>query len=312
MADSFDNNQEALKATRNVQSKTLEALQRMQKQAAETQDIGHATLQQLEEQDHRMDNTVTATTNLNDNLNKASKLQDRFGFLSMQFGTKRLAQRLVKKEDQFNGITVAKNRKVDAVEAPKFKRRGPRPKKGMNNDDAVETTFGSMDSMDHLLESNKKESQEISHQVDKAELFAAAKRPTKGSHKSKKQGHNKDNKSTTSKHRDEPIPMTEEERMELAEIDADDMAVDAGLDIMAKQLDSLMTISKSMGETAQQQNSKLTKIHSDMDRADLTSKQINQRTKLFTMNRRQKNKERNKFETPMSTQTMAAKMSLGL
>jgi hypothetical protein len=45
----FDSNQEALEATRNVQKETLRALERMQRQAAETQAVGHATLEQLQE-----------------------------------------------------------------------------------------------------------------------------------------------------------------------------------------------------------------------------------------------------------------------
>lgn len=302
MDNEFDSNAEALQATRDLQKKSLDALERIQNQAAETQAIGLETMDQLDQQGQRMDSALNATKELNDQLGKASKLQDRFGFLSMQFANKAAAKSQVKTEEKFRtGKSSKKEKKskqknsddTTSTEAPKFKRRGARPKKGAVQEEKPV-------SMDDLVSSTTKKSNDLKNEVDRNELFAGAKpknkpmRAGKRADKRKQQPPVKD------------TPMTDLERRDLAEIEADDKAVDAGLDILGNQVESLLQISKGMGETVQLQNGKLDDIDKGLTKADNKSKQVNQRAKLFTLNRRQKRKEKNKFETPVSMKANAA------
>lgn len=303
-----NNNQEALAATRNVQSQTLQAVQRMQVQAAESQAIGHATIEQLQEQDGRMNRTLNATSKLKDSLNKASKLQDRFGMLSLQFGTKKQAKKLVKQENKFNG-----KEEKEEVQPKTFKRRGPRPKKNapgkMEAESIAASSFNTNSSMDSIVQASVRESHDMTHQVDRAELFAGAKsKPQKMKKHQRDYGHNNSN----NKSQQQQQPLTDQERHELSAIAADDQAVDAGLDVLGTQVESLLTLSQTMGDTASQQTKKLSSIHADMDKAHAQQQRVNQRAKLFTLNRKQKQKEKNKFQTPLSTQTMAAKTAMGL
>jgi hypothetical protein len=285
--DGFASNAAALQATRDLQQKSIDALHRIQSQAAETQAIGLETMQQLDEQDQRMDSAMESTKRLRDNLKKASKLQDRFGFLSLQMGNKKTAKKQLKAEETFR--TGGSSNGTDT--APKFKRRGPRTKKEPLAVDASHI------SMDDVVAQTSKQSRELQQQVDRNELFADAKP--------------KATETQTAKSRRAPspsddTPLTEQERRELREIEADDKAVDVGLDILGNQMEHLLGMAKDMGETVQQQNAKLGEIDKGLSKADDRSKQVNQRAKLFTMNRRQKRNEMNKFQTPMSMKASAA------
>jgi hypothetical protein len=220
--------------------------------------------------------------------------------LSLQFGTKKKARQEVKREKNNmannNNVAAASSSSTatatDEKPTSTFKRRGPRPKKNggaTNNNNNVDstTTFSTSTtpaSMDHVLETSIKESKEMSNQVDRAELFAGAKIPKKKNKTKKHRDYGHQSNNNKNKKKTEPTtttPLTDQERAELAEIHADDKAVDAGLDILSHQVDSLMVLSKTMGETAQQQTSKLSTIHKDMDKADHKAQKINVRAKLF-------------------------------
>jgi hypothetical protein len=327
---SFENsttNQQALQATRNVQSKTLQALERIQTQAAETQAMGHATLQQMEQHDARMNRTMEATAQLNSNLHQASKLQDRFAVWSLQLGTKRVARQLVKKEKKFfggggSGSNNNKNNKNHSKDStttstpPTFKRRGPRPKKGHPTD-----AFTPPSSIDDIMETSMKESHDMTHQMDRNELFAGVTKQHPSSQlssttKSRRfREYSSCKPDTRQRNADEgggAQLLNDEEQSELAQIDIDDKLVDNGLETLALQMDQLHELSKTMGDTARQQTNKLNVIHKDMDHADDKSRRINQRVKLFTLNRQQKTKERNKFESRLSMQAMACKTAMGI
>ena len=85
--------------------------------------------------------------------------------------------------------------------------------------------------------------------------------------------------------------LTDEDQRELDAIKADDAAVDAGIDILGNQVESLLQISKQMGETTTSQNKKLDTVQNDLSKANDKTHTVNQRAKLFMLNRRQKKKE---------------------
>jgi hypothetical protein len=212
----------------------------------------------------------------------------------LNWGAKQTAKRHIKAEEKFRtgGKSEKKKSKKskkdknkthdeETATSPKFKRRGPRPKKNNHKVGAVEEDELNID---NVLLKTSRTSEETKNEVDRAELF--------GDRKPSKQ------KEAKKKHENDinPVALTDEERRELASIDADEKAIDTGLDILGNQVESLLLLSKQINETTRTQNKKLDKIDNQMDKADEKSKLVNQRAKLFTMNRRQKKKENTKFE----------------
>lgn len=303
-------NESTLRATRDLQKQSLDALARIRRQAAETEAVGGATLAQLEEQDRRLDDTMAAATNLNDNLKKTESLQNRNARLSLQFGNRGTARRQVREEKKFLGLSSGKEEQpLRPSEQPAtFKRRGPRPSNSKKTTDAAfPPSETAADTLDEALASSTKASKEVDVEMDKAELFSGCRRrPAKGTtNKGGGRNNNTTNKQKRGGSRSSPTtaedttPLTDEDRDQLAGIDDDDKVIDEGLDVLGGQLDSLFALSKSLGDTAKGQNKKLTAIHDDLDKADEKQRTVNQRAKLFMMNRKEKTKESNRFN-PMS------------
>jgi hypothetical protein len=312
----FDNetNASTLEATRDLQAKSLEALTRIQNQAAETQALGGETLAQLHEQDAKLDSVQQSTKNLQDNLKKTDKLQNRFAFLSMNFGNKKSAKEHVKSDKKTRAI-LERNEKTAAAAAvsaptaqPTFKRRGPRPKKNNNADseggdggvggDLTPRTGPS--TPEEAIRQSTKISQEVNAEVERNELFAGRKvdpqEKKKQGQKSKKNcggdgGINGRGGGGGTQPTPEEKQLTDEDRRQLDAIRADDAAVDAGLDILGNQVDSLLQLSKQMGETVAAHNTKLDTLQTDLSKANDKTHTVNQRAKLFMLNRRQKRKE---------------------
>ena len=279
----FDNetNASTLQATRDIQAQSLEALRRIQNQAAETQAIGTETLTQLHQQDARIDNIQRDTDNLNETLKKTKKLQDRFAFLSMNFGNKKTAKEHVKADKKTQAL-------LNSADPPTFKRRGPRPKKnkGAGGEEEEEETAIVPSTPEEILRQSKKASQEMAVEVERSELFSGRKVDKK---KSRKGG--RSSKSGGGHSGREEQPLTDEDQRQLDAIKADDAAVDAGLDILGNQVESLMMLSKQMGETTSGQNTKIDNVQGGLSKVNDRTQTANQRSKLFMMNRRQKRKE---------------------
>ena len=278
----FDNetNASTLQATRDIQAQSLEALRRIQNQAAETQAIGTETLTQLHEQDGRIDNIQRDTDNLNETLKKTKKLQDRFAFLSMNFGNKKTAKEHVKADKKTQAL-------LNSADPPTFKRRGPRPKKNKAEEAEGEETVAVPSTPEEILRQSKKASQEMTVEVERSELFSGRKVDKKNSRKGGR------SKSGGGHGGREEQPLTDEDQRQLDAIKADDAAVDAGLDILGNQVESLMMLSKQMGETTSGQNTKIDNVQGGLSKVHDRTQTANQRSKLFMMNRRQKRKEDN-------------------
>jgi len=273
---SFETNQEALQATRDLQQKSLEALERIQAQAAESQAMGQEALIQLQNHNEQLDEATRATQKVDDSLNKAHRLQDRFAFISFQFGNRKTAKRHLKQEQ--------KHLKSTPDTAPTFKRGGPRPIKsngdGNDNDNLS----------DHRKVADEKAQKTVEKSVDldRAELFGG--------------------QTTKSRRKNKPIPktpdapMTAHDRRELAEIGADDQAIDAGLDILQRQVESLVGLSKTIEGTLQGQATKLSKLDKKIAQTNDKNAHLNHRAKLLVMKRREKKRhgERLNIESSFS------------
>jgi len=182
-ANNFENNQHALKETRDIQQSTLAALERTRRRAAEAKQVGQATLTKLEEQNKQLDNTQQKADHLNDELKKADKLQNKFALHSLQWGNKRAAKKEIRLEEG------------PIPEKPKatFKRRGRRPKnkkvapavqKNWEDEDSSlmmqkknlnwEDEDSSSLQMKKVVNKTVETSKDIKTEVNRNELFAGA------------------------------------------------------------------------------------------------------------------------------------------
>jgi chromosome segregation ATPase len=91
-------NQSVLNETVSTQKQTRGALERIQRQVAETTAIGHATLESLEENNHRVDQVTKESKELNQKLKQTDKLQNRLSKWTFQLQNRREGRALAKKE----------------------------------------------------------------------------------------------------------------------------------------------------------------------------------------------------------------------
>merc|ERR1712160_6787 len=94
------NNQSVLQETKNIQQSTLDALQRTRRCVDESKEVGTKTLIELNEQDKRLSETKTNTIELIDTLKKTDKAQNKFAFLSGQWGNRSTAKKEIKLENK--------------------------------------------------------------------------------------------------------------------------------------------------------------------------------------------------------------------
>merc|ERR1712166_386950 len=95
------NNQSVLQETKDIQQSTLDALQRTRRCVDESKEVGTKTLIELNEQDRRLSETKTNTIELIDTLKKTEKAQNKFAFLSGQWGNRSNAKKEIKRENDY-------------------------------------------------------------------------------------------------------------------------------------------------------------------------------------------------------------------
>jgi hypothetical protein len=248
-----ETNQSLLQEAADTQRRTREALARIQRQAAETEAVGHATLAELEEQDRRIDQISQGTGRLHEKLDKSKRLQDRFAAWGLQVGTGRTATKLARKE-----------------------RKDEKKLRLLNENESKKAAVN----QDWFQGDNP--SRSSANEINRADLFGAdCNRRKKG------RGGREDDKGKT----DIP-PLSDEDRLFLNQIEAEDQALESELDGLGKQVNNLLSIVKSMGEEAGKQNRKLDKGTDDIEKANHKQTIVNHRARLFTMTRRQKRNER--------------------
>jgi len=80
-------NESTLQHAADIQAETLSCLERTRLQAAETEDMGNMTLEQLRKQREKMGDIVKGTHRLNDQLDHTEKLQNRFSKWAVSNGS---------------------------------------------------------------------------------------------------------------------------------------------------------------------------------------------------------------------------------
>lgn len=247
-------NQAALNDASNIQRETREALQRIQRQAAETHEVGQTTLAELEEQDVKLDRVQGETGKLHEKLNKTKKLQDRFAAWSLQLGTRRAARKTARKE-----------RKEE---------------QDLERLDANETREDSKAVSDMDEVQDKRNEADKAHKAKRSELFG-------------RKGKNRKTRPNKSKPEEQGEKLTDEDQAHLDQINMEDDDINAGLDVLGNQMDALLAMAQTMGDESAKQNKKLDKTTDDLYDAKKKQQVANNRARLFTTTRREKRNERN-------------------
>jgi archaellum component FlaC len=91
------NNSRALQQAAAIQQETRRALQRIQEQTAETESIGITTLEELQLHREKLDSILKEGDRLHSHLDKAERLQNRFGRWTLNFNNRRVAVRDTRK-----------------------------------------------------------------------------------------------------------------------------------------------------------------------------------------------------------------------
>lgn len=244
-------NASVLKETKALQDDSMEALERIRRQAAETKELGTETLLALNEQTQRLESAEAQTTRLKSELKKADKLQDRFARHAFKFGNKRRAKKELKEEEKL----AAKANQAESTTTT-FKRRGPRPKNNGKENPIVEER------------NDRPRSRKTKEHGSKV--------PAKPPSKPKKTK----TKTKTKKPKEELL--SDQDRRDLRDIDTADAIIDEGIDALGDEVADLLALSKTIGVVADKQNAKLETIDANLETTKTQSKLLNKRMKLFT------------------------------
>jgi len=252
-------NESVLRETKFLQDQSLEALERIRCQATLTNEVGKETLSALHDQDARLESAQTEACKLSENLDRASKQQDRFARLAFRFGTKRKARKEFKREEK-------ENQKAGQAKGPSpvqgnqaavatFKRKGPRPPKKSSTAD----------------QRNDKEN--LSNIRLQSKPGNGNKKTTRGASGSIATRASKEK------------PLLDGDKRDLIDIEDTDALIDKGINALGAEFEELLILSKSMGETVNRQNEKLETIDMSLETTKTKTKVLNKRLKLFTKKR---------------------------
>jgi len=303
--------QQVLADTQDLQQRTLEALARTSRQAAETREVGQNTLEQLDTQAKRLEKVEADTTKLKESLKKAEKKQNKFALLSFQFGNRRKARRELRKEEANNSSNNSNNnggRQPQPQPQTTFKRRGPRPKKKSNDDDdAAEKK----NDLNQVMQGSLLVSKEVDTQRKRNELFSDA----VPANNNKQTCSNSDDTFVVAKE-PSPLTLTETDRRDLQEIESTDRLVDEAIDELGAHVSALFAVSRSVGETTDRQKAQFATVEDNIETTQEQTKLLNRRLKLFNTTakttRRERKRECNRKRSSggMATAKLAAAAAL--
>jgi len=87
-----------LTKTKEIQNQTQKTLDRILRQAGETEEVGRLALTSLEAHDKQLDTILDETARTRETLKKTDKLQNKFSRWSLNFGDRRRAKKAVRKQ----------------------------------------------------------------------------------------------------------------------------------------------------------------------------------------------------------------------
>jgi hypothetical protein len=250
-------NQSVLNETVLTQKQTRGALERIQRQIADTTAIGLATLESMQENNHRINQVTKESKQLNQKLKQTDKLQNRLSKWTFQLQNRREGRTLAKKELKDEKLVLNVDQEINLW--PLAEHRVPAEAKSQEG-----TTRDSFTA------------------ADKLEIFS-------GRLQGSQEGY------ATSMHKRPPkpgTPLSDAARLLLDQIEQNDQDMDPLLDSLGVQMEYLLAISTTLGETTEVQSSKLTIVEQELQRADYKQKLANHRGGLFTKTQAEKSAEK--------------------
>jgi len=278
-------NASVLKETKALQDDSMEALERIRRQAAETKELGTETLLALNEQTQRLESAEAQTTRLKSELKKADKLQDRFARHAFKFGNKRRAKKELKEEEKL----AAKANQAESTTTT-FMRRGPRPKNNGKEEEKLaaasakanqaESTTTTFKRRGPRPKNNGKENPIVEERNDRPRSRKTKEHGSKVPAKPPSKPKKTKTKTKTKKPKEELL--SDQDRRDLRDIDTADAIIDEGIDALGDEVADLLALSKTIGVVADKQNAKLETIDANLETTKTQSKLLNKRMKLFT------------------------------
>lgn len=233
--------QDALVDAAGIQQETLASVQRMQAQAAQSEDVGNLTLEQLERQRAKIDATMVEGDRLHQNLDATEKLQNRLSRWALRFNRGRAVRESKFERDQ-------EKRKKDNAE--KRTARMNEPLKGAKNDLTPVTITKKKNGR---VRKNRKEEKEndrtVEHRKDGVTFGVSS------------EGGEYDD--------------------EIHHLAQTDKGIDEGLDAVGSQLDRLLHMSNTIESEVTSQNKGIDAMQEQMEEAHLKQKIINKRSRRF-------------------------------
>lgn len=240
----LETDRQALEEAEAIQKKTLDALQRIQSTAAETEETGISTLGSLKEQKDQFTRVFEAADRVDAGLLKTEKLQDRMSLWSLRFN-KRSAKRDVDRE--------RKDAKKLAQEHAKLARQRLKERKGEADEEDEDPKTKTVNQKKKKANKKTKKSRTVNDEFDtKKDLLYGVDEAAAGKHKAK-----------------------------LDELNAVDEEIDQALDSVAKQVDSILAIGKEMNTEINSQDRQMDTLVERVERTKYKQAVVNKRTTKF-------------------------------
>ena len=279
--------------TKELQARSLAAIERINHLTSECQTNGAIALDRLGDQRKTLGEAEGATIRLKEGLDKNNKLQNKFAKLSFAFGTKHKAKKDTKKEQK-----EVESKTMDAVTKeetksppPTYKRRGPRPKK------KVSSIIFDPDDGDGNKNRNRNElflnhrSNLESKEDEKARLSR-----DRWIVSNQQQQHsfnlNSNDDSDASRGASEGPLLSHQNRHDLDDIQAKYELLEMALDVLGTEVAELEVLSKTMGNEVDKQNGQLERIETNLESSKWQTRQLNNRLLRLSKKKHSKDKKR--------------------
>lgn len=253
------NDNQALDEAARLQADTKAALQRMQQQAAESQVVAVTTLEELQEQRHTLDHVGKQTNRLQSGLEKTKELQDRLSRWTLTFN-RRAATRTVKRERRQEERQQKKrlDKHGDMLDGNVQQQRLQEARERR----ATKQAWKELDNLPIDLE-------EVD--TDSASSDGSRTPPSADRY----------NNNNTTKAVDTSALTSDDIARRLAALHQEDEEIDAALDGLGAQVDTLLELAKAQGQEVRAQDSLLQDVHDDIQHATDLQKTANLRAKGF-------------------------------
>ena len=250
----LNNSSQACQQAAEIQQETLEAVQRIQLRAAETEAVGITSLAELQAHREKVETILSAGDRLHEQLDTAETLQNRFGRWNLQFN-RRAAKRDTKQE-------------LKALEKKELAKEERSLRISMASSDAINKNGSLTSSASSSLSSTPTSTPvRVKHTSSLVKSRPKKKQPV-GDSGPKGLLYGLD-------------PTGHENEQELRELAGTDQIIDKELDKVSSQLDGLLNMTKTMKTEIATQDVAMEEVSKTLVKADYKAKVVNDRGRRF-------------------------------